>query len=94
LPPRQRIGHPSDAPTNRDLTYFGEAFYRDALPGATTLEDAFAHAKSAIAVREKKEHEIPWTLRRFSGAICAPCWSKAPCAPARTAAVIARTVQP
>jgi hypothetical protein len=44
---------------DRDLTYFGEAFYRDALPSAPSLEDAFARAKAAIAEREKKENEIP-----------------------------------
>jgi hypothetical protein len=41
--------------TDRDLTYFGEAFYRDALPGAASLQDAFARAKSAIAARERHE---------------------------------------
>jgi hypothetical protein len=39
-----------------DLTYFGEAFYRDALPGSRSLRDAFEQAKSAIAVRERHEH--------------------------------------
>jgi hypothetical protein len=39
-----------------DLTYFGEAFYRDALPGARSLREAFETAKSAIAVRERREH--------------------------------------
>ncbi|MDB6082889.1 MAG: hypothetical protein JWN43_770 [Gammaproteobacteria bacterium] len=38
-----------------DLTYFGEAFYRDALPGARTLRDAFDAAKIAIAARERRE---------------------------------------
>jgi peptidase C13-like protein len=38
-----------------DLTYFGEAFYRDALPEARTLRDAFDQAKAAIAVRERRE---------------------------------------
>jgi hypothetical protein len=38
-----------------DLTYFGEAFYRDALPEARTLRDAFDKAKAAIAVRERRE---------------------------------------
>lgn len=42
--------------SDRDLTYFGEAFYRDALPGARSLQDAFEMAKSAIAVRERHEH--------------------------------------
>jgi hypothetical protein len=39
-----------------DLTYFGEAFYRDALPGARSLRDAFETAKAAIAARERREH--------------------------------------
>jgi hypothetical protein len=39
-----------------DLTYFGEAFYRDALPDARSLRAAFEQAKSAIAVRERREH--------------------------------------
>jgi len=39
-----------------DLTYFGEAFYRDALPEARSLRDAFDKAKSAIAARERREH--------------------------------------
>jgi hypothetical protein len=41
---------------DRDLTYFGEAFYRDALPGARSLRDAFDTAKAAIAARESREH--------------------------------------
>jgi hypothetical protein len=41
---------------DRDLTYFGEAFYRDALPGARSLRDAFETAKAAIAARERREH--------------------------------------
>jgi hypothetical protein len=40
---------------NSDLTYFGEAFYRDALPEARTLRDAFDKAKAAIAMRERRE---------------------------------------
>jgi hypothetical protein len=41
---------------DRDLTYFGEAFFRDALPEARSLRDAFERAKSAIALRERREH--------------------------------------
>jgi hypothetical protein len=41
---------------DRDLTYFGEAFYRDALPAARSLRDAFDTAKAAIAARERREH--------------------------------------
>jgi hypothetical protein len=40
---------------DRDLTYFGEAFFRDALPEARSLRDAFDRAKSAIALREHRE---------------------------------------
>jgi hypothetical protein len=53
---------------DRDLTYFGEAFYRDALPKATSLEDAFARAKAAIAARENQEKEIPSEPQAFFGA--------------------------
>jgi len=41
---------------DRDLTYFGEAFYRDALPGSRTLRSAFDKAAAAIAERERREH--------------------------------------
>jgi len=41
---------------DRNLTYFGEAFYRDALPTARSLHDAFDAAKAAIAARERREH--------------------------------------
>ena len=40
---------------DRDLTYFGEAFYRDALPKAASLRAAFDAAKANIAQREKAE---------------------------------------
>jgi hypothetical protein len=40
---------------DRDLTYFGEAFFRDALPEARSLRDAFDRARSSIAVRERRE---------------------------------------
>lgn len=42
--------------SDSDLTYFGAAFYRDALPDARTLRDAFEQAKAAIAQRERREH--------------------------------------
>lgn len=41
---------------DRDLTYFGEAFYRDALPEARSLRAAFETAKAAIGERERLEH--------------------------------------
>ncbi len=52
---------------DRDLTYFGEAFYRDALPDASSLEDAFGRAKAAIAAREHQEHETPSNPQAFFG---------------------------
>ena len=53
---------------DRDLTYFGEAFYRDALPGARTLREAFDTAKAAIAERERREHDTPSNPQAYFGA--------------------------
>lgn len=44
---------------DRDLTYFGEAFLRDALPAAPSIEVAFEKAKSLIAARERGEKLTP-----------------------------------
>jgi hypothetical protein len=52
---------------DRDLTYFGEAFYRDALPEARSLREAFEKAKSAIAVRERREHVDPSKPQAYFG---------------------------
>ena len=61
---RSSFGCSSDS----DLTYFGEAFYRDALPGARSLRDAFTSAKQAIAAREHAEGETPSNPQAFFGA--------------------------
>lgn len=53
--------------TDRDLTYFGEAFYRDALPGARSLRDAFEKAKTAIGARERSEHFTPSEPQAYFG---------------------------
>jgi hypothetical protein len=50
-----------------DLTYFGEAFYRDALPAARSLREAFNTAKAAIAARERAEHETASNPQAFFG---------------------------
>jgi hypothetical protein len=50
-PDRKSFGCADD----RDLTYFGEAFYRDALPKAGSLHDVFAEAKASVAEREARE---------------------------------------
>jgi hypothetical protein len=50
-----------------DLTYFGEAFYRDALPVAGSLRAAFDTAKVAIAARERREHVTPSNPQAYFG---------------------------
>jgi hypothetical protein len=52
---------------DRDLTYFGEAFYRDALPVAGSLRDAFESAKAAIAARERLEQVTPSNPQAYFG---------------------------
>ena len=52
---------------DNELTYFGEAFYRDALPGAKSLRDAFDTAKKAITTRERHEHETPSNPQAYFG---------------------------
>ena len=52
---------------DRDLTYFGEAFYRDALPSARSLREAFDTAKAAIATREAQERVTPSKPQAYFG---------------------------
>jgi len=52
---------------DRDLTYFGEAFYRDALPKAANLRAAFELARAEIARREKEEKVEPSDPQAFYG---------------------------
>jgi hypothetical protein len=61
---RTSFGCSSDS----DLTYFGEAFYRDSLPEATSLRDAFDKAKVAIAARERAEGDEPSEPQAYFGA--------------------------
>lgn len=53
--------------SDRDLTYFGEAFYRDALPAAHSLREAFSTAKAAIAARERAERITPSEPQAYFG---------------------------
>lgn len=53
---------------DRDLTYFGEAFYRDALSRAKNLQQAFALTRSAIAARERAEHVTASDPQAYFGA--------------------------
>jgi Peptidase C13 family len=43
---------------DRNLTWFGEAFLKDALPGSATLQEAFHKAAALIARREGAAHEV------------------------------------
>lgn len=53
---------------DRDLTYFGEALLRDALPNAESLTAAFAAAQRALAERERKEGITPSLPQAHVGA--------------------------
>ncbi len=53
---------------DRDLTYFGEAFYRDALPGSRNLRNAFETAAAAIAERESRERVDSSNPQAYFGA--------------------------
>jgi len=44
---------------DRHLTYFGEGFYRDALPGAHDLREAFERTSREITKREEAEQRVP-----------------------------------
>ena len=51
-----------------DLTYFGEAFYRDALPKASSLREAFDATRLALKGREIAEARIPSDPQAHFGA--------------------------
>ena len=53
---------------DRDLTYFGEGFYRDALPAAPTLRAAFERRGREIKRREKEERVTGRRSRRRTSA--------------------------
>jgi hypothetical protein len=52
---------------DRDLTYFGEALFRDALPKAPSLKEGFDRAVQTIAARELSEHITPSNPQAFFG---------------------------
>jgi hypothetical protein len=66
---------------DRDLTYFGEAFYRDALPNAQNLQDAFTQAKAAIVLREAQEHQKPSDPQAYFGSELQRVLDASPMAP-------------
>ena len=54
---------------SRELTWFGEAFLRDSLPGADSFEAAFKKAASLIQQRETAEHQIHSNPQLFVGSL-------------------------
>jgi len=52
---------------DRDLTWFGEAFLKDALPQAASLEEAFQKARTLITQREEAEHQTHSSPQFFIG---------------------------
>jgi hypothetical protein len=52
---------------DRNLTYFGEAFYRDAFPKSASLRQAFVLATADIASREQREGITPSNPQAFFG---------------------------
>jgi Peptidase C13 family len=53
---------------DRHLTYFGEGFYRDALPASRSLRDAFETTSRQIARREEAENLLPSQPQAYFGA--------------------------
>jgi hypothetical protein len=53
---------------DRDLTNFGEAFIRDALPTAPSIRVAFEKARDSIAARERAENMTPSMPTAYFGA--------------------------
>jgi hypothetical protein len=54
---------------DRELTWFGEAFLKDALPVSDSLEEAFGKAAKLIAQREESEHEVHSNPQLYVGAL-------------------------
>ena len=52
---------------DRELTWFGEAFLKDSLPGSASLEDAFHKAAGLIARREDAEHQTHSNPQLYMG---------------------------
>ena len=51
-----------------DFTYFGKAYFDEALRSGDSFVEAFDHALPTIAAREKKEDYTPSDPQRFVGA--------------------------
>ena len=56
---------------DRDLTWFGEAFLKDSLPGSASLTAAYQKAAGLIAQRETAAHEIHSNPQLYVGPLMA-----------------------
>lgn len=61
---------------DREITEFGAAFIRDALPRATSLEAAFEQAKEALAAWERRQHVQPSSPQARVGAAISGHWQR------------------
>jgi hypothetical protein len=76
---------------DRELTWFGEAFLKDALPGSPSLEEAFHKAAALIARREDAEHQIHSNPQLAEGPLIQKKLAELPLSPGRDSS--AYTVQ-
>jgi hypothetical protein len=70
---------------DRELTWFGEAFLKDALPDSRSLEDAFHKAAALVARREDEQHETHSNPQLYIGAAMRAKLAELPSAPPREA---------
>jgi hypothetical protein len=61
---------------DRDMTEFGEAFIRDAVPRAPSLAAAFDHAKVALADEERRRHLTESLPQARIGAAISAHWER------------------
>lgn len=59
---------------DREITEFGAAFLRDALPRATSLEAAFEQAKAVLAEGERRQKVQPSSPQSRVGAAISAHW--------------------
>ena len=61
---------------DREITEFGAAFLRDALPRATSLEAAFEQAKAVLAEGERRQNVQPSSPQARVGAAISAHWQR------------------
>ena len=61
---------------DRDMTEFGRAFIRDALPAAPSLAEAFDRAREALADEERRRHSAESLPQSSIGTAIAAHWAR------------------